>query len=413
MADPGLLARLNDPAFYANPYGVYHAIRETDRVMHTPLRGGSWFITGYSEVAAGLKCEQFSNARAGAFMTMLPAEVRDDFKQLAATLSRWALFLDAPRHTYVRKLMARAFSQISQETHRLRIERIVQQLLDSAAERGEMDIIKDFAYPLPLMVIVDMLGVPMDRKSEFAGWSDDIGTLLGGAIPTLEHARKTQRSVVDLTELLRSILTERRKDPREDILTTLVQAEEDGDKLDEEEILAQCVLLLFAGHETTRNLIGNGLYALLENPDEMARLRSDPALLKTGIEEMLRYDSPIQMLSRLVKEDVEFAGRQIKKGQYAMLFIGAANRDPAEFTDPDRLDVGRREKAHLSFAPGPHLCIGAQIGRLEAQIAFGALLDRFKDIKLIGDKPKFGNNLVLRGLTSLPVALSSGVQVQV
>lgn len=413
MTDPGLLAKLSDPAFYAHPYGVYRSLRDLDRVMLTPLRGGSWFITGYAEVAAGLKCEQFSNARAGAFMTMLPAEVRDEFKPLAATLSKWALFLDAPRHTYVRKLMARAFSQISQETHRQRIERVVNQLLDSAAERGEMDVIKDFAYPLPLMVIVDMLGVPMEKKTEFAGWSDDIGTLLGGAAPTLEHARKTQRSVVEMTELLRGLLAERRKDPREDILTTLVQAEEDGDKLDEDEILAQCVLLLFAGHETTRNLIGNGLNALLESPDEMARLRRDPAFIKTGIEEMLRYDSPIQMVSRLVTGDVDFAGRQIKKGQYAMLFIGAANRDPQEFTDPDRLDVGRREKGHLSFAPGPHLCIGAQIGRLEAQVAFTNLLDRFQDIQLIGDKPQYGMNLVLRGLKSFPVRLTSRTIAQV
>jgi cytochrome P450 len=413
MADPGLLAKLNDPAFYANPYGVYKTMRDTDRVLLTPLRGGSWFITGYAEVAAGLKCEQFSNARAGAFMTMLPAEVRDEFKPLAATLSKWALFLDAPRHTYVRKLMARAFSQISQETHRLRIERVVQQLLDTAAERGEMDVIKDFAYPLPLMVIVEMLGVPMEKKSDFARWSDDIGTLLGGAAPTLEQARKTQRSVVEMTELLRGILAERRTDPREDILTTLVQAEEDGDKLDEDEILAQCVLLLFAGHETTRNLIGNGLNALLENPDELARLRRDPSLVKLGIEEMLRYDSPIQMLSRLVKDDVEFAGRQIKKGQYAMLFIGAGNRDPSDFTDPDRLDLSRKEKPHLSFAPGPHLCIGAQIGRLEAQIAFNALLDRFSHIQHAGDKPKYGMNLVLRGLGSFPVQVSSRAHAQV
>lgn len=413
MTDASMLSRLGDPEFYANPYRLYAALREQDPVMLTPLRGGSWMITGYGDVAAGLKTEHLSNARAGAFMTMLPAESRDQFKPLAETLSRWALFYDPPRHTRVRKLMARAFAQISMDTHRARIERIVARLLDPMAKAGQMDVIKDFAYELPLMVIIEMLGVPMDKKAEFAVWSDDIGNILGGAAPTLELARKTQQSVMEMTELLRGLMALRRKDPRDDVVSTLAQAEEDGDMLTEEEILAQCVLLLFAGHETTRNLIGNGLYALLQHPDQLAALRSDPSLMKSAIEELLRFDSPVQMLSRLVPEDFEFAGKHIKKGQYAMLFIGAANRDPAEFTDPDRLDLARKEKVHLSFAQGPHVCIGAQIARLEGQIALTALLERMPEIRLAGETPRFAHNLVLRGLTSLPVAFSTRAQAQV
>lgn len=407
MADARLLSLISDPAFYADPYRLYAKLRAADPVMFTELRGGSWVFTGYGDVTAGLKSEHLSNARAGAFMTMLPVELRDQFKPLAETLSRWALFYDPPRHTRIRKLMARAFAATSMDTYRTRIERVVGGLLDAVAKRGHMDVIKDFAYELPLLVIIEMLGVPVAKKAEFALWSDDIGHLLGGAAPTVELARKTQRSVVEMTDLLRGEMELRRRHPADDILTTLVHAEEDGDTLTEDEILAQCVLLLFAGHETARNLIGNGLLALLENPDELSRLRGAPSLMKGAVDELLRYDSPVQMLSRLVPRDFEYAGKAIKKGHFVMLFLGAANRDPAQFADPDRLDIGRKEKGHLSFGSGPHVCIGAQIGRLEAHVAFSALLERLPDLQLVGGRPTFTANLVLRGLTSLPITFST------
>jgi hypothetical protein len=403
MAEKAVLAHLSDPAFYANPYPLYKELRERDPVMLTELRGGSWFFTSYPDVVAGLKHEALSNARAGGFMKMLPPEARDEFIPLAETLSRWMLFYDPPRHTHIRKLMAKAFTQASIESLRTRIERITTEILDAARPKGQMDIIKDLAYELPLRVIIELLGVPMDKRADFMVWSDDIGQILGGAVPTLELARKTQKSVMDMTDYLREQVKERRKRPEDDILTILIQAEEDGATLTEDELYAQCVLLLFAGHETTRNLIGNGLLALLRNPDELEKLKADPSLMKSAVEELLRYDSPVQMVSRIITQDFEYAGRQLKKGQFAMVFMGAANRDPAQFPDPDRLDITRKENRHFAFAYGPHICIGAQLARLEGQIAFSALLERMPNMKLAGEEPTFAVNLVLRGLKSLPV----------
>ncbi len=404
MAEQPVLSHLSDPAFYADPYPLYKQLRERDPALLTELRGGSWFFTSHADVAAGLKHEALSNARAGGFMKMLPAEARDEFIPLAETLSRWMLFYDPPRHTHIRKLMARAFTQASIESLRARIERITAELLDAVAPAGGMDVIKDLAYELPLRVIIELLGVPMDKRADFMIWSDDIGQILGGAAPTLELARRAQKSVLDMTDYLREQVKQRRKRPQDDILTALIVAEEDGAALTEDELYAQCVLLLFAGHETTRNLIGNGLLALLRNPEQLAKLRAEPALMKTAVEELLRYDSPVQMVSRVITQDFEYAGRALKKGQFAMLFMGAANRDPAQFTDPDRLDITRKENRHLAFAHGPHLCIGAQLARVEAQIAFSSLLARAPNLRLAADEqPTFAMNLVLRGLRSLRV----------
>jgi cytochrome P450 len=401
---PELLA---NPAFYADPYSTYARLRETDPVMFSELRGGSWIVTGYKDVAAGLNSNHLSNARSRGFLMMLPPEARDEFKPLAEALSGWALFQDPPRHTRIRRLMAKAFAQTSIDGYRGRIEAVTARLLDGPASRGRMDVMAEFAYELPLLVIIELLGVPLGKKAEFAVWSDDVAKLLGGAAPSVELARKTQNSVAEMTTFLRAEMEDRRRSPRNDILTTLVRAEEEGDALTDEEILAQCVLLLFAGHETTRNLIGNGLLALLENPDELERVRKDPPSTRNAIEELLRYDSPVQMLSRVVMQDFEFAGRELKKGQFAMLFLGSANRDGAQFPDPDRLDVSRKARGHLSFGGGPHICLGAQIGRLEAQIAFTALLERFPDLKLEGARPTFAANFVLRGLKSLPITFST------
>lgn len=398
---------LSDPAFYANPYPAYARLREADPVMFSDLRGGSWIVTGYKDVAAGLNSVQLSNARSKGFLMMLPEGARDEFKPLAEALAGWALFQDPPRHTRIRRLMGKAFAQTSIDGYRERIEAVTARLLDGPASRGRMDVMAEFAYELPLLVIIELLGVPASKKKEFAIWSDDVAKLLGGAAPSAELARKTQNSVFEMTAFLEREVMDRRREPRNDILTALVQAEEDGDVLTEEEILAQCVLLLFAGHETTRNLIGNGLLALLEHPEQLERVRSDPPSTRNAVEELLRYDSPVQMLSRVVTQDFEFAGRQLKKGQFAMLFLGSANRDSAQFADPDRLDVTRKARGLLSFGAGPHTCLGAQIGRLEAQIAFTALLERCPDMKLDGPRPLFSANFVLRGLKTLPIIFST------
>jgi hypothetical protein len=405
MLEARVLAALRDPAFYADPYPLYAELRARDPVMFfSEMRGGSWFFTGYADVAAGLKLPELSNARAGHFLKGLPPEERSEFAPLADTLSRWLLFYDPPRHTRIRKLMGKAFTPASVEALRRRIERIADEILDAVAPAGRMDVIKDLAFELPLRVIVDMLGVPAERRGDFAVWSGDIGRLLGGAVPTAELARAAARSVAAMTEFLRRHVAARRGQPADDILTLLITAEEDGETLTEDELYAQCVLLLFAGHETTRNLIGNGLLALLRHPDERARLAGDPSLMRGAVDELLRYDSPLQAMSRVVTRDCEYAGRRLRQGQMATLFLGAANRDPAQFAAPDRLDIARKDNRHLAFAHGPHHCLGAQLARLEASVAFAALLARMPDMRLVDDRPAYVANLKLRGLTSLPIA---------
>lgn len=402
MSENPVIAALRDPAFYADPYRMYAELRARDPVMFTEVRGGTWFFTSYTDVAAGLKLPELSNARAGHFLHALPVAARAEFAPLAETLSRWLLFYDPPRHTILRKLMGKAFTPQSTELLRERIERITAELLDVVQPAGKMDVIKDLAFELPLRVIVEVLGVPAEKRADFFVWSGDIGALLGDAVPTVGLARKAAQSVHAMTEYLRGHVSARRR-TADNILTLLITAEEDGETLTKDELYAQCVLLLFAGHETTRNLIGNGLLALLQHPRELARLQADPSLIKGAIEELLRYDSPLQMMSRVVTQDFEYAGRQLKQGQFATMVLGAANRDPARFDAPDQLDLTRKDNRHLAFAQGPHLCIGAHLARLVASTAFTALLARMPNMRLEGERPEYRKSLKLRGLTSLPI----------
>lgn len=398
-----MLAQLSDPSFYANPYPLYHKLREQDSILYTPMRGGAWLVTSFPDVSDGLRDPRLSNARANAFFAALPPEARGEFAELHATLSRWLLFYDPPRHTRLRKLLGKAFSQSSIESLRARIERVVSDLLQPGLSRGSMDLITEFAFLVPIQVIVEMLGVPASRRDDFIVWSGDIGQLTGGAAPTLEVCRRTQQSVRSMIEFLRGQVAERRKRPTDDILSMLVNAEEDGDALTEDELYAQCVMLLFAGHETTRNLIGNGIHALLQHPEQLAKLRQDPTLIRPAVEEMLRFDSPVQMISRVITTDFEWKGHALKQGQFAMLFIAGANRDPAYFPRPDEFDITRRDNKHIAFAFGPHVCLGAGLARLEGQIAIGMLLQRAPNLRMTGPQPEYVTNLVLRGLKQLNV----------
>ena len=403
MFEARILAALREPAFHADPYALYAEMRARDPVLYTDMRGGSWFFTSHADVAAGLKLPELSSARADHFLKGLPPDDRPEFEPLAMTLARWLLFYDPPRHTRIRKLMARAFTPASVESLRRRSEQITHELLDRVQPSGRMDVLHDLAYELPLRVILDMLGVPADKLSSFTTWSGDIARLLGGAVPTVELARRAARSVREMTDYLRDQVAARRKQPADDILTLLIAAEDDGETLTEDELHAQCVLLLFAGHETTRNLIGNGLLALLRHPDERARLTADPTLIKPAVEELLRYDSPLQAMSRVVTRDFEYAGRTLRRGQMATMFLGAANRDPAQFPEPDRLDITRKDNRHLAFAHGPHVCLGAQLARLEAAVAFTALLARLPGMRLAAERVDYLPNMKLRGLTALPI----------
>jgi cytochrome P450 len=304
----------------------------------------------------------------------------------------------------LRSLVNKAFTTRVIEGMRARIQLIVDRLLDKVQDARSMDVIDDLAYPLPVTVICEMLGVPLDDHEAIRGWSSDIARSLD-AIGLLADPEIVARGVAarrNLTDYFRRLLPERRKHPQADLLSLLIAVEEQGDKLNEGELLAMCLLLFIAGHETTVNLIGNGTLALLEHPDQMAKLRDDPALIASAIEELLRYDSPVQWTARITNADVEIAGRAIPSGSMVIAAIGAANRDPRHFQDPDRLDIVRADNRHVSFGFGIHYCLGAPLARVEGQIALGTLLRRMPDLALqAGATTDWRKSSALRGLQTL------------
>jgi cytochrome P450 len=316
------------------------------------------------------------------------------------------LFQDPPDHTRLRALVSKAFTPRAVEAMRPRIQEIVNELLDRVVPTGTMDIIADLAYPLPVTVICEMLGVPVPDQGPIRQWSTDLARSLDavGLPGDPEIAARGTQARHALGEYFRGLIPERRQHPRSDLLSALIAAEEAGDRLTESELLAMCVLLFVAGHETTVNLIGNGVLALLNHPGELRRLQEDPTLTPSAVEELLRYDSPVQRTARIPSTEVEIDGRKIKPGAVVVAAIGAANRDPTKFVDPDRLDLGRRDNRHVSFGFGIHACLGAPLARLEAQVAIGTLARQVPRLRLATDRLEWRESSTLRGLKTLPVA---------
>lgn len=325
--------------------------------------------------------------------------------------SNMMLMSDPPSHTRLRSLANKAFTPRVVEGMRSHIQAIVDGLLDDLEQAGRMDVISDLAYPLPVRVNCEMLGVAAEDQDQFRSWTDDLAAFLGDIRNIAQLVEAAQRSALDMIDYLRGIIRERRQNPREDLISALVAAEEQGDVFSEEELFSMFVLLQIGGHETTSNLIGNGMLALLQNPEEMRKLRENPSMIETAVEEFLRYHSPIQSTGRLAIEDLEIGGKRISKGQIVSTCIGAANRDPAQFPDPDRLDITRQENRHLAFAFGPHFCLGAALARMEGQIAIGTMLRRMDQIQLEPPLSSDGRledfrwrtNPTFHGLETLPV----------
>jgi cytochrome P450 len=384
-----------DPAFVADPYPTYHRLRAEDPVHHSPL--GFWVLTRYEDVVAVLRDPRFAKE---AIAAVVAARLG---RAPAAPLSM--LDRDPPDHTRLRSLVSKAFTPRVVEALRPHIQKIVDSLLDRVAGANAMDLIEDFAYPLPVIVICEMLGVPFEDHERFKQWGLDIARGLDSILlpPDSDVARRSDAARSALTAYFRELIAERRASPRADLLSGLIAAEEVGDRLREDELLATCILLLVAGHETTVNLIGNGTLALLRHRDQLRRLRKDPGLIASAVEELLRYDGPVQRTARVSGEDVAIAGRTIAKGELVMPFIGAADRDPAQFPDPDRLDIARTDNRHIAFGWGIHFCLGAPLARLEGQIALNTLVRRLPKLALATDKPEYRESLTLRGLSTLPV----------
>jgi cytochrome P450 len=386
-----------DPAFVADPYPLYRRLRTEDPVQQSPL--GFWVLTRYEDVAAALRDPRFAKEA-------IPAFVAARFGLTLAGPGLSMLDRDPPDHTRLRGLVSKAFTPRVVEVLRPGIQKIVDDLLGPVMARGEMDLIEDFAYPLPVTVICEMLGVPLEDRDHFKRWGLDIARGLDAIWlpPDSEVSQRSLQSRHELADYFRSLIARRRADLRGDMLSGLIAAEESGDKLSEEELLATCILLLVAGHETTVNLIGNGTLALLRHPDQLERLRREPGLIGTAVEELLRFDGPVQRTARIPSEDVTIGGRTIPAGELVMPFIGAADRDPAQFPDPERLDITRSDNRHIAFGWGIHFCLGAPLARVEGQIAIGALVSRLPGLRLATEAPEFRQSLTLRGLVSLPVA---------
>jgi pimeloyl-[acyl-carrier protein] synthase len=386
------------PEFHANPYPFYRRLREEDPVHASPL--GIWVLTRYEDAVMVLRDARFGREGIAELQEARLGAARSRPKN-----SRDMLFRDPPDHTRLRSLVSRAFTPRVVEEMRPHIQEIVDGLLDRVEGSGGMDVIEDLAYPLPVRVICEMLGVPTSDQEVFRQWSADIARSLDAALFPADSGVGTrgQEASDALKEYFRSLIAVRRKHPQPDLLSGLIAAEEQGDKLSEAELLSTCVLILIAGHETTVNLIGNGLLALLGNPDQLRALANDPALIQTGVEELLRYDGPVQRTSRMTMTDVEIGGKKIAKDSVVVAAIGAANRDPAVFADPERLDVARKDNRHIAFGFGIHFCLGASLARIEGQVAIGTLLRRMPALKLVSDIPEWRESSVLRGLKTLPI----------
>jgi cytochrome P450 len=325
-------------------------------------------------------------------------------KPLIYMQRNWMLLKDPPDHTRLRGLVHKAFTPRMVEKLRDYIQTITDRLLDAVQDSGQMDIIHDLAVPLPVTVIAELIGAPLADQEKFREWSRDLaGTL--EMTDAAEVYERGSRATVAFSAYLHDLIADRRKNPQDDLLSALVAAEEAGDKLSEEELVATCILLLIAGHETTTNLIGNGMLALLRNPVQLARLKADPALIKTAIEELLRYDSPVQMTARWVLEDFEFNGQTLQRGQQVATLLGAANRDPEQYLQPETLDITREDNHHLAFGSGIHYCVGAPLARIEGQIALTTLLRRMPHLQLATDNPPYRDTYVLRGLRELVVRI--------
>jgi cytochrome P450 len=332
-----------------------------------------------------------------------PAEKQKEFAELARTFSLWMLFLDAPEHTRLRKLMNKGFSPVAIESLKPHVEKIVDRLLMPLRKNHRIDILPQFAHPLPAYVIAEMLDVPESLHMQFIRWSNAIATLFGNPYRSLDDLVAAQQAIQSLTSYFREAVAIRRKHKRNDLISMVMEIEEDGDVLTEEELYAQCVMLLFGGHETTRNLIGNGLYTLLRNPEQAFKLREHPELIRSAVEELLRYESPVQYTGRMVLQDFEFCGVQVRRGQEIIFMLGAANRDARQFPDPDHLDLKRGNNPHLAFGAGAHFCIGNQLARLEGQVAILKILQEFPQMRSLSAEPQWLPNFSFRGLETLLV----------
>lgn len=386
---------LGSDANVQDPFPLYAWLRDHDPV-HWCERLGGFVVTRYEDVLAVFdRSEVFSAER-----FRRPGET--PLSLVARVLSEWLVFRDPPDHTRLRGLLQKSFTPRQLEKNRCGIQKTIDDLLDRVLDRGEMDFIRDFAFPLPAIVIAILLGAPPRDIESIKAWSDRLAVYLGGSVAGQDNVAEASAGVAALVDYFRDLCAERRRRSRDDLVSLMLEAEHEGDRLSAEEVVSNCVLLLFAGHETTTNLLGNGLLHLLRHPDQEAWLRAHPQGVDSAVEELLRYDGPVPATAKIATREVEWHGAKIRRGDRVLPFMSSANRDPSRFECPEALDLGRRPNRHLAFGFGIHFCLGAPLARLESRLAFGTLLRGFPELAVVGT-PRFEPQIFLRGLESLPL----------
>lgn len=396
------LYQLLDPQVLANPYPLFHRLQDEDPV-HWDAFLHAWVATRYKDVVQVL--HTFSAERTPT-PEQLDAMDLSQLNPIARVMVKQMLFMDAPAHTRLRGLASRAFTPSRIEVLGSHIREIVNQLLDKVAGVGQMDVIKDLAEPLPAIVTAEMLGVPVSDFSQLKIWSADFAEMLGNFQHNPDHAPRMLATVEEMTAYFRNTISDLRSHPRDGLMNAFLTAEINGDRFTDEEVIANTVVTMVGGQETTTNLIGNGLLTLLRHPEEMTRLHDDLSLIPSAVEEMLRYESPSQHTARLAPNDCVLGDKTIRKRDAVIAVMAAANRDPERFTNPDRFDITRKENRHLAFGYAAHFCFGAPLARLEGQIVFDALMRRFPQLTLEPESLAWRTNLGLRGLRSLPVVFA-------
>jgi cytochrome P450 len=389
------------PEVLADPYPLFRRLRQEDPVHEDP-QGRGWIISRYDDVETVLADRRFSAQR-----TLLASDGPGASSAVQAALARQMLFLDPPDHTRLRRLFTKAFTPQRMEALKPQVAATVTEYLNRAEDAGgSIDFIQDFAIPLPVTVIAQMLGVPTADRDRLRDWSVAFGKLINGRILSPQELADAQRGVLEFVNYFRDLIAERRQHPADDMLSGLIEVEERGDRLNTEELIVNLILLLAAGHGTTTHLLGNGLLALSRHPGQWQRLVAAPTVAPTAVNELLRYDGPVQSTGRQALEDVPLANKIIKQGQRVTVFLGSANRDEAHFAEPEVLNLQRADARPLSFGHGIHTCLGAALARMETQLAFSELARRFPKLEVDTAAPEHNPSISFRGLMALPIELN-------
>jgi cytochrome P450 len=399
------------PAAVADPYSYLGALRTEDPVYWN-ARYRSWVLTRHEDVSTAMTDPRFSSDRIAPMIARERSKGRPDLDlvETLELLNGWLVFRNPPEHTRFRRLVHKAFSPRIIASMRGEVQRVSDELVDAAQAKagadGVIDLIHEVAYPLPAIVIASMLGVPPEDRDAFKNWSDDISALVFGALEDPDRHRRARLGMSELVGYISSLLNHVRAAPGQDLASALVQARDGDQALTEEELVAICVNLLFGGHETTTNLIANGVLAFINHPDQADLLRRDPALVSPAVEEVLRYDGPAKAVVRVAGADIEMGGKTIQAGDRVFVMLSGANHDPEVFDHPEKLDINRSRGAHLAFGVGVHYCLGATLARLEGSIVIPQIMSRFPDIALADEELQWDSVILTRGLKRLPVLLS-------